>query len=133
MSINDMFDVDILPVFVIVGLLLICVIPIGLTMGRKANSQKNLELYGDRLNLSHNPEIEIIAKVIEKRSVPHPYAPSVSVNYLLFEQNDGVRKEFAIRDPGTFAVIVKGDVGLLKYHSNCFVSFDIIKEESNND
>lgn len=132
MSINDMLDVDILPVFVIVGLLFICVISIGLSIGRKANSQKNLELYGDRFNLSHNPEIEIIAKVIEKRSVPHPYAPSVSINYLLFEQNDGVRKEFAIRDSNTFAVIVKDDVGILKYHSNCFVSFDITKEESNN-
>lgn len=132
MSINDMLDVDILPVFVIVGLLLICVIPIGLSFGRKVSSQKNLELYGDRFNLSHSPEIEIIAKVIEKRSVPHPYAPSVSVNYLLFEQEDGIRKEFAIRDPNVFSVIVKDDVGILKYHSNCFISFNITKEDTEN-
>lgn len=130
MSINDMLDADILPVFAIMGLILLCVIPIGISIGRKANYQKNLEIYGDRLNLSHNPEIEIIAKVIDKRTAPHPYASSVSINYLLFEQKDGIRKEFAIRDANIFATMVKGDIGVLKYHSNYFVSFDITKEEN---
>lgn len=129
MSINDLLDADILPPFVIVTLIFILVvIPVSVTLGKKHAAEKEVELYGDSFNLKNEDEIIIAAEVIDKRSVPHPHAPSVSVNYLLFEQRDGVRKEFAIRDINVFGTIIKGDVGILKYYSNHFVSFDIETE-----
>lgn len=129
MSINDLLDdPDILPMFMtFFGLAIIIIVSIAWVIVTKAFKENNIRLYGADTMGIHDTEISVMATVIEKRTAPNPIAPNTSVSYLLFEQEDGTRKEFAIKDQNTFSRIIVGDTGILKYYSNHFVSFAIQK------
>ena len=94
MSINDLlaseeFIPAILVIFVIV---MIFAIPAGLAMGKKTNNN----IYGD-------DEYGVIqeeknAKIIARRTTPHPLNQAVMINMVVFELSNGSRVELAIKE-----------------------------------
>lgn len=120
MSINDLlaseeFIPAILVIFVIV---MIFAIPAGLAMGKKTNNN----IYGD-------DEYGVIqeeknAKIIARRTTPHPLNQAVMINMVVFELSNGSRVELAIKDPNTYSIMVEGDLGTLKYQGKRFVGFE---------
>ena len=120
MSINDLlaseeFIPAILVIFVIV---MIFAIPAGLAMGKKTNNN----IYGD-------DEYGVIqeeknAKIIARRTTPHPLNQAVMINMVVFELSNGSRVELAIKDPNTYSIMVEGDLGTIKYQGKRFVGFE---------
>lgn len=120
MSINDLlaseeFIPAILVIFVVV---MIFAIPAGLAMGKKTNNN----IYGD-------DEYGVIqeeknAKIIARRTTPHPLNQAVMINMVVFELSNGSRVELAIKDPNTYSIMVEGDLGTLKYQGKRFVGFE---------
>lgn len=106
---------------VLVGLVILAVffaIPAGLAMAKKIN--KNI--YGDD---EFGPiSEENNARIIAKRTTPHPLNQGVMINIVVFELVNGSRFELAIKDPNTYVIMVEGDCGTLKYQGKKFVSFE---------
>lgn len=103
-------------IFVVVGIILIFFAIIGFAVGKK----KNEELYGSS---EIGEKTCVKAKVVSKRTAPNPISPTVMVNWIVFEFNEGERLELAIRDSSIFGVIVEGDEGELEYQGKKFVDF----------
>lgn len=82
--------------------------------------RRNTEIFGN----GNAPLLVKSAKVLSKRTSPHPMTPTVSINYVLFELADGTRLEVPIKDAAVFASIIEGDKGTLKVRGNWFVGFE---------
>lgn len=126
MSVNDLLDSEVfipamLVVFVVV---MIFAIPAGLAMGKKTNSN----IYGE--NEYGATKEEKNAKIIARRTTPHPLNRAVMINMVVFELANGSRVELAIKDPNTYGIMVEGDCGTLKYQGKKFVDFE---RSSNNE
>lgn len=118
MSINDLLDADLTPLFLIILIVIIIAIPTGIIMGSKTNKT----IYGDD---DYDTESESeIAKIIAMRSKPHPLNPAIMVNTVVFELENTSRIELAIKDPVMYSVMIEGDYGLLKHQGNKFISFE---------
>lgn len=122
MSINSFLDADLtMPIiitFIILVVVLIFALPVGLNVAKKTNNN----IYGD-------DEYEAIkeeknAKIVAKRTTPHPLSPTVMINMVVFELENGNRIELAIKEPNTYGIMVEGDVGTLKYQGKKFVEFE---------
>jgi len=120
MSINDLLDDEMLipTIMVVFIIVLLFAIPIGVAVSRKTNEN----IYGD--NEYGTAREEKNAKIIARRSVPHPMSPTIRVNMVVFELTNGSRIELAIKDSTAFGVMVEGDFGTLKYQGKKFVSFE---------
>lgn len=118
MSIDDFTSMDLTPVFVILVFVMIIALPVGLAMGKKTNNN----IYGDDEYRATTEEKN--AKIIAKRSAPHPLSPTVIVNMVVFELENGSRVELAIKDSTTYGIMVEGDCGTLKYQGKKFVGFE---------
>ena len=120
MSVNDLLDSEVfipamLVIFVVV---MIFAIPAGLAMSKKTNNN----IYGD--DEYGETKEEKNAKIIARRTVPHPLNQAVMINMVVFELANGSRVELAIKDPNTYGVMVEGDRGTLKYQGKKFVDFE---------
>lgn len=120
MSVNDLLSSEVfipamLIVFVVVMLF---AIPTGIIKSRKTNNA----IYGDcdfeEINETKN------AKIVAKRTAPHPLSQTVSVNMVVFEFTDGSRIELAIKDSDVYNIMVVGDCGILKYQGKKFIKFE---------
>ncbi|MBQ3088056.1 MAG: DUF2500 domain-containing protein [Clostridia bacterium] len=118
MSINDMLDANLMPVFLIIAIIFIVALPIGIAVG-KANKNS---IYGD--NDTSSISIEKDVKILARRSSPNPISPTVMVNTVVFELKSGSRVELAIKNQNAFGLMVEGDCGTLKYQGKRFISFD---------
>ena len=122
MSINDFLDADLtMPIiitFIIIAVVMIFAIPAGLNAAKKTNNK----IYGDDEYGATKEEKN--AKIIARRTTPHPLNQAVMINMVVFELANGSRVELAIKDPNTYGVMVEGDRGTLKYQGKKFVSFE---------
>ncbi len=120
MSINDLLDSEILipAMLVIFVVVMIFAIPAGLAMGKKTNNN----IYGDDEYGATKEEKN--AKIIARRTTPHPLNQAVMINMVVFELANGSRVELAIKDPNTYGIMVEGDRGTLKYQGKKFVGFE---------
>ncbi len=118
-SIDDLLkDDSLIPTMLIIFfVIMIIALPVGIAMSKKANN----DIYGsdeyDEIKTERN------AKIIARRSTPHPMNASVLVNMVVFELENGIRVELAIKDPNTYGIMVEGDCGTLKYQGKRFISF----------
>lgn len=120
MSVNDLLDSEVfipamLVIFVVV---MIFAIPAGLAMSKKTNNN----IYGDDEYGATKEEKN--AKIIARRTTPHPLNQAVIINMVVFELANGSRVELAIKDPNTYGIMVEGDRGTLKYQGKKFVGFE---------
>ena len=120
MSVNELLDSEVfipamLVIFVVV---MIFAIPAGLAMSKKTNNN----IYGD--DEYGATEEEKNAKIIARRTTPHPLNQAVMINMVVFELANGSRVELAIKDPNTYGIMVEGDRGTLKYQGKKFVGFE---------
>ncbi len=120
MSINDLLDSEVLipAMLVVFVVVMIFAIPTGIAMSRKTNSS----IYGDDEYETTNEEEN--ARIIARRTNPHPLNQTVMVNTVVFELADGNRIELAIKDTDTYSLMVEGDCGTLKYQGKKFVEFE---------
>ena len=120
MSVNDLLDSEILIPMMLVSFVVIMIIfvPIGLSIGKKTNNR----IYGDDEYGAAKEEKG--AKIIARRTTPHPMNQAVMINMVVFELANGSRVELAIKDPKIYGVMVEGDCGTLKYQGKKFVSFE---------
>ena len=120
MSINDLLDSEVfipamLVIFVIV---MIFAIPAGLALGKKTNNN----IYGDDEYGTIKEEKN--AKIISRRTTPHPLNQAVMINMVVFELANRSRVELAIKDPTTYGIMVEGDSGTLQYQGKKFIGFE---------
>ncbi len=118
MSLEDLFKSDsLLPIMFITFLILALVIfPIAAASGKRMQNS----IYGD-----NEQEIEIKeakAKVVGKGK--DIAGNTFNINFLIFEFEDGSRKEFPIRDLSIYTTTVEGDEGTLRYRGKKFESFE---------
>lgn len=120
MSVNDLLDSEILIPMMLVSFVVIMIVfvPIGLAIGKKTNNR----IYGD--DECGAAKEEKGAKIIARRTTPHPMNQAVMINMVVFELANGSRVELAIKDPKIYGVMVEGDCGTLKYQGKKFVSFE---------
>lgn len=121
MSINDILADEnfflYMGIFFIVTM--IFAIPAGLSRSKKTQN----DIYGD----DYTDTADIItthAKVASRRGGPHPLTPTVTINYVVFEFDDGKRVELAIKDTTVYSIMIEGDAGTLKYAGKKFISFE---------
>ncbi len=119
MSINDLMNSDSLipTMMVIFVIIMIIAIPIGIANGKKANS--NIYGYGENTGVLE----EKMVKIVARRSMPHPASPTVMINMVVFEMEDGKRVELAIKDAITYGTMIEGDKGVLCYRGKQFIDF----------
>ena len=122
MSIDDLTSMDLTPLVVILVVLSILVLPVVLLVVRAMRKKANNNIYGD-------DEYGVIkeeknAKIIARRTTPHPMNQAVAINMVVFEFANGGRIELAIKDPNTYGIMVVGDCGTLKYIGKKFVGFE---------
>lgn len=119
MSINDLLDSDVVIPGIILGfiLMLIIVIPASFSTARKTNNN----IYG--ANETGNITKEENAKIIARRSNPHPLNQTLNVNSVVFEFTNSNRIELAIKDPDIFGTMIEGDYGTLQYQGKKFIDF----------
>lgn len=120
MSVNDMKDMDLTPVIVVVAIIMAIIIPLAIKTGKKTAETTNKEIFGTG---EGTLQIGYGAKIVAKRTTPHPLNKNVLVNRVVFELRDGKRIELAIQSDSTYGSMVEGDVGVLKYQGNSYVSF----------
>ncbi len=120
MSINDLLDSEVFipAMLVIFVVIMIFAVPTGLARGRKTNNN----IYGDDEYGATKEEKN--AKIIARRSAPHPLNQAVMINMVVFELANGSRVELAIKDPNTYGIMVEGDSGTLKYQGKKFIEFE---------
>ena len=122
MSINDLLDADLtMPIilaFIIIGAVMLFAIPAGINAAKKTNNS----IYGDDEYEATKEEKN--ARIIARRTMPHPLNQAVMINMVVFELANGSRVELAIKDPNTYGIMVEGDRGTLKYQEKKFVSFE---------
>lgn len=120
MSINDLLESDtFLPtIFIVFLLVMIVAIPIGLAVGKKTNDT----IYGDDEYDTTTEENN--AKVLARRTSPHPLNQTIMINMVVFELENGNRVELAIKDPNIYGIMVEGDCGTLKYTGKKFIGFE---------
>lgn len=125
MSINDLLDSEILipAMLVIFVAMMFFAIPTGLAMSKKTNNN----IYGNDEYGATKEEKK--AKIVARRTTPHPLNQAVMINMVVFELANGSRIELAIKDPNTYGVMVEGDCGTLKHQGKKFVGFE--KDSSN--
>ncbi|MBQ8909764.1 MAG: DUF2500 domain-containing protein [Oscillospiraceae bacterium] len=123
MSINDLLDSEWFLIIVLVGIGIGMLVAIpGMYAGISAGKQTTRNIYGDD---EYGPILEDRnAKIIARRTTPHPLNQALMVNRVVFELADGNRMEFAIRDLNTYAIMVEGDRGTLRYQGKKFISFE---------
>lgn len=120
MSINDLLDSEVFipAMLVIFVVIMIFAVPTGLARGKKTNNN----IYGDDEYGATKEEKN--AKIIARRSAPHPLNRAVMINMVVFELANGSRVELAIKDPNTYGIMVEGDSGTLKYQGKKFIEFE---------
>lgn len=120
MSVNDLLDSEtLIPIMMIIFLLImIFAIPTGMALSKNVNNN----IYGDGEN--EDTKEEKNAKIVARRSTPHPYNQTVLINKVVFELEDGSRVELAIKDPNTYGIMVEGDCGKLTYQGKKFIGFE---------
>lgn len=117
MSLNDLFDMDLLPILAIFAVICLLLIPVGISRGKKSR----VEIYGDNETgeVREKNNVKIISK---KTETPVPFIPPV--NSITFELDNGSRVELAIKNSDTFNTMYEGDCGTLKYQGKKFISFN---------
>ncbi len=120
MSINDILNDDsFIPIcMVMFVIIMVIALPIGIAMGKKTNKS----IYGDD-EFGSITQVKG-AKIVARRTSPHPLNQTVMINMVVFELSNGERIEFAIKDPNTYGVMVEGDFGTLSYRGKKFIRFD---------
>lgn len=120
MSINDLLDSEVfIPVMLVMFVvIMIFAIPAGLNAAKKTNNN----IYGD--DEYGETKEEKNARIIARRTTPHPLNQTVMINMVVFELANGSRVELAIKDPNTYGIMVEGDCGTLKYQGKKFVGFE---------
>lgn len=119
MSINDLLDSEVLipSMLIIFVVIMVFAIPIGIALGKKTND----DIYGTN-DSDLSTEINN-AKIIARRTSPHPMNNAIAVNMVVFELETGRRVELAIKDSNTFGIMIEGDRGVLKHQGKKFISF----------
>lgn len=125
MSINDLLDNEyLLPML---GIGFICIVALGFaamldakTDAKKKAEETEAQIYGDDETGEINEEK---AKILVRRTNPHPLNQSVQVNTVVFETTAGNRIELAIKDLNTYNLMIEGDEGILSYQGKRFIDF----------
>lgn len=119
MSINDILNDDsFLPtIFVLFIIIMVIAIPVGISRSKRANQ----EIYGDGDTTSSTRKRA--ARIASRRNAPHPLAPTVNLNLIVFEFEDHSRIELAIKDTSIYSTLIEGDQGILTYQGKQFISF----------
>ena len=120
MSLEDLFSSDsFLPaVIVIAFIVLVVAVPIGIAKGKQTNDQ----IYGNKTVAPVTKQEN--ARIIATQDRPHPLNASVMIHLVVFQFTDGRRIELAIENPAIYGVMMKNDVGTLRYQGKKFISFE---------
>ncbi len=123
MSINDLLDSEwfLISILVAIGIGMLVAIP-GIYSGLSVAKETNNNIYGD--DEYGEIKAERNAKIIARRTTPHPLNQAVMIYMVVFELANGSRVELAIKDPNTYGIMVEGDCGTLKYQGKKFVGFE---------
>ena len=122
MSINDLLDADLtMPIMVVV--VVICILGlIGIPVLIKASKKTEKNIYGsDEYGIAI---VEKNARILARRSGPHPLNQALVVNTVVFELANGSRIELAIKDNNVYGTMLEGDCGTLKYNGKKFLAFE---------
>ncbi len=122
MSINDLLDSEgfLMLLLVAFGIGMLVVMFVSKSAHRNA-TEINKNIYGDDKFGPITEEQN--AKIIARRTMPHPLNQAVTINLVVFELANGSRIELAIKDPTTYGIMVEGDCGTLKYQGKKFIGF----------
>ena len=124
MSLEDIYTSDASGKGLIIGAIIILIVifcfalPSGISRGKKINQEVFGE--GDTGPLEKHKN----AKLIAKRTAPHPATPTVTVYHLVFELENGSRKDFGIRDEQLYSTSMEGDCGTIQYIGRKLISFE---------
>ena len=102
-----------------------CFLTINQALQSKKISEYDYELYGPSVPILWETKTVVTATCIEKRTDPHPLDTGKYIHYLLFLQEDGMRKSLAVRDEEPYALTLVGDIGVLTYSDKHFISFEL--------
>ena len=119
MSVNDLMNDDNFLVVLSVGFIIFSIILISWI---QKSREKADEIYGG--NDYGMTTYSGHAKVLARRTSPNPLSPTVMVNMIVFEMENGSRVELAIKESAVFGTIVEGDCGILRYQGKRFISFE---------
>lgn len=120
MSINDFFNDSSVPLImgILFVVIMIIALPIGIANGKKTTNA----IYGDDSDQDHPQEKK--AKVLAKRTSPHPLNQTIMINMVVFEFENGTRLELALKDQNEYGLLVEGDEGTLRYQGKKYISFN---------
>ena len=123
MSINDILNDDnfLLFLYICMAIAVIITIPAflaGMSRGKKVNRA----IFGEDENIATVKCIK--GKVLSKTAAPHPLNAAVMINYIVFELQNDIRVELAIKDISTYNTIMVGDSGFLTYRGKQFIKFE---------
>lgn len=125
MSINDLLDNEYFLPFL--GILFVLIAPLFFAAvldakmdAKKKAKETEAQIYGEDEICEIKDEK---AKILVRRSNPHPLNQTVRVNTVVFEISDGNRIELAIKDLNTYNIMIEGDEGFLCYQGKRFIEF----------
>lgn len=102
-----------LPFLIVIAIAVIVGLIIGVSILAVKKKHQENALYGDESGQSVSQEN---AKVVSKRTARTNIAGVVQdVGFITFEFDNGMRKEFAIKDDSQFGMIIQHDRGVLSY------------------
>lgn len=120
MSANDLANMDLYPVIIITAIIMFFCIVLGVMKGKSTANKVNEEIYGSN---SDTQVKKASAKIVAKRTTPHPLNNALIINMVVFEFSDQSRIELAIKDPSIYGTMVEGDAGSLEYCGKKFIAF----------
>ena len=121
MSIMQLLESESFFTFLFLSLLfgLIFYIPIKFAIGKKIQD----DIYGGEENEEKEKKEEKNAKIVARRTIPHPLFKRTVFNTVIFELSDGSRLRLGIKKQNLFDIMVEGDYGTLRHQGKKFISF----------
>ncbi len=109
-------------IFLFLFLIFAVVIIVSVKKGINLSKTPAYDIYGKYQDESV-PTKRVKARVMSRTTEPNPQIPSIQINYLTFDCEDGQRRSFAIQDPAVFRETAVDDEGELTYRGKAFVRF----------
>ncbi len=123
MTINDLLNNEYVLMFILAVLIVTPIIAIPKWLLMKENENNNIYGNDNDDNATENKS----AKVIDKRTSPHPLDRTITINFVVFEFENRERVELAIKNNDIYNTIIKGDEGILTYKGKKFLRFERVR------
>ncbi len=116
-------DIEILRIGmgVTLGIVIIIFIPFLLKSLRKTQ-----EIYGD----NENSVLDTQKSTIISKNIYSPYGSMENFNFVIFQKENGVRIELAVKDAEQYKMMFENDRGILTHKGKKFISFERIYAET---